>query len=69
MYDSIGQPRKPFIKKFMKDYLGPLLVKFPINLMILTIIGGVLGLSIFGSTKLKFHFDYEDVIPQDTYID
>ena len=42
----------------MRKFIGPVLVKFPVNLIILILIFGILGLSAYGITNLKFHFDY-----------
>ena len=42
----------------MRKCVGPVLVKFPINVIILVFIFGLLGVSGYGMSNLKFHFDY-----------
>ena len=56
--DELGHPKKSLIKKFMRKCVGPVLVKFPVNLIILILICGLLGVSVYGILNLKFHFDY-----------
>ena len=52
IYDQPGSQKYPLIRKFMKNYYAPFFMKTPIKIILLLAVSTVIGINLYGVTKL-----------------
>lgn len=61
--------RGQYVRRFFATYYAPLLLTWPVRLLVLAAFGGMLGLSGYAATQLQLGLPQQLAVPSDSYLE